>query len=41
MEKNMDMNWKWKLDEYSGFWGVGFPKMRGASLGVPMLRFIV
>ena len=32
---------KWKLGLYSGLQGLGFPKIRGTFLGVPIIRTIV
>ena len=39
MEKKMEM--KWKLGFYRGLEGLGFPKIRGTFLGVPIIRTIV
>ena len=32
---------KWKLGLYRGLWGLGFPKIKGTILGVPIIRTIV
>ena len=32
---------KWKLGLYRGLWGLGFPKIRGTLLEVPIIRIIV
>ena len=32
---------KWKLGLYRGLEGLGFPKIRGTLLGIPIIRTIV
>ena len=32
---------KWKLRLYRGLQGLGFPKIRGTFLGVPIIRTVV
>ena len=32
---------KWKLGLGRGLWGLGFPKIRGTILAVPIIRIIV